>query len=347
MKPIYINARFLTQRTSGVQRFAQEVALIIKREIPGVQFLAPQNVLESEFLKLLDVKCIGVTSGHIWEQIELPLYLSRKPGILLNLCNVAPLFWRQNVLVLHDLAFFENPKWFDWKFRMLYQFLIPKIALKSTHLFTVSEFSRNEIVHTLSVPSSKITVVYNAVSAKMTPVKAKRSTYQILTVGSIDPRKNFKVIIAAMKLLDPKYNLVIVGGRHGSFNEENNQDIDDQRIRFTGYLSEEALVEYYCNSSLFIYPSFYEGFGIPPLEALNCNCPIILSDIEVHREIYQDTAMYFDPDSPEELKNAIEAFYLLSDVQKNELIEKGKEHTKKFNWEKSGLKIANYLKKVL
>jgi glycosyltransferase involved in cell wall biosynthesis len=347
LKPIYINARFLTQRTSGVHRFAQEIALIIKREIPEALFLAPQNVLESEFLEKLDVKRIGFTSGHLWEQIELPLYLSRKPGILLNLCNVAPLFWRSNILVLHDLSFFENPTWFNWKFRMFYQFLIPKISLKSIHLFTVSEFSHNEIVNKLRVPSSKITVVYNAVSVRMTPIKTKRKTHQILTVGSIDPRKNFKVIIAALKLLDLKYNLVIVGGRHGSFNEENIDEVEDERITFTGYLSEQDLVEYYCQSSLFIFPSLYEGFGIPPLEALNCNCPIILSDIPVHREIYQDTAMYFEPNSPVELKNAIEAFSELSDVQKNDLRIKGKEYTKNYNWERSGIKIANYLKGVI
>jgi len=148
-------------------------------------------------------------------------------------------------------------------------------------------------------------------------------------------------------LLDLKYNLVIVGGRHGSFNEENIDEVEDERITFTGYLSEQDLVEYYCQSSLFIFPSLYEGFGIPPLEALNCNCPIILSDIPVHREIYQDTAMYFEPNSPVELKNAIEAFSELSDVQKNDLRIKGKEYTKNYNWERSGIKIANYLKGVI
>ena len=142
-----VNSRFLTQNITGVQRFAIEISKQLKKLLNSkIQFVAPKNIIHKDLAEELDVKVIGYNTGHLWEQIDLPLYLSSigKP-LLLNLSNTAPLFYKNKIVTIHDVAFKRFPQTYSFKFRMFYNLLIPIILKNSKHILTVSEFSKNEI----------------------------------------------------------------------------------------------------------------------------------------------------------------------------------------------------------
>lgn len=165
---LIINSRFLTQQITGVQRFAIEISLRLKDMLKdNVLFVAPNNIVQFEIAKQLNVKIIGKHTGHLWEQWDLPKWLKHNGSpLLLNLCNLAPLRYKNKISTIHDIAFERYPQTFSKKFLVVYRFMIPRIIASSKYVITVSEFSKREIVDTYSVEEQNVKVVYNAVNEK-------------------------------------------------------------------------------------------------------------------------------------------------------------------------------------
>jgi len=338
-KKIYINARFLTQQTTGVQRFAIEICKELFKVNPNVKLIAPRNILHPILEKELNVHTFGLFSSHLWEQIELPLFLFKQGNpLLLNLCNTGPVFYKNQLVTIHDLAFIVNPTWFSKSFSALYNFLIPRIAKNSKHIFTVSIASKNEILQLLGIAENKISVVYNGVNFKnYGPKPPLESGKYLLSVSSIDPRKNIPFLIEAFSEWNSAdYKLLIAGGKSNSFAIQNINE--SENIKFLGYVSDEDLVNLYQNAEAFVYPSLYEGFGLPPIEALSLGTKVIISDIPSLREVCGSQAFaYFNPQSKTEL---ISAFDLLRNI-KNET--KNEFDITRFSWQKSASEINNFL----
>jgi glycosyltransferase involved in cell wall biosynthesis len=341
---IIINARFLTQQITGVQRFAIEISKALKKIKPSIEFVSPIDIVHPALAAELNVKVIGHNKGVVWEQIDLPIFLRKnKYPLLINLCNAAPLFYNNKVVTIHDVAFMVNPAWFNKKFILLYKFLIPRIAKKSKAIFTVSNFSKKEIIKYIKVDEDKIKIVYNGISCfsgeEQTDNKYGR---YILSVGSIDKRKNISALIEAFKnVKDKSLKLLIVGDVNIVFNNRKSEILkSDERINFIGRVNDADLKNLYLNALIFIYPSLYEGFGIPPLEAMYCNCPTIVSDIGSLNEICGNASIYIDPYNPEDITQKVEIL-LNDEVLRHKLIEKGKQNIKKYSWEKSASLIAN------
>ncbi len=161
---LIVNARFLTQPLTGVQRFAIELCLCLKKILPGMKFVAPRNILHQKIAEELEVEPFGKFTSHLWEQIELPVFLKQQHSpLLLNLCNTAPLFYKRNIVCIHDIAFQVNPGWFSPTFVKLYKFLIPRIARRSLQVLTVSNFSKAEIISYTGIPENKVKVIYNGI----------------------------------------------------------------------------------------------------------------------------------------------------------------------------------------
>lgn len=346
MSNIYINARFLSQRTTGVQRFAIELSLRLRKLNPEIVFLCPGNILSShkKLAEELKVEVIGRGSGHIWEQVDLPLFL-RNVGnsLLINFCNTAPLFYSNSVVTVHDLAFLENPKWFSKSFYYYYKNLVPRIVKNARHVITVSNFSKEEILNKIHIASNKISVIYNAVDITLPFEQKNRQGRFALFVGSMDPRKNMQRLLNAVKYLPNDVTLVVVGGAAKSFATESEQDISD-RIRFVGYVTDERLFELYSNADAFVYPSLYEGFGIPPLEAQSFGLPILVSDIPVFQEIFGDSALYCDPNSVESIGQGLLNILNLSPDTKDLLVKKGFLNVGRYSWDRSAFELINTLK---
>lgn len=336
---LIINSRFLTQNITGVQRFAIEISKQLKKLLGDkVQFVSPKNIVHTELAKELDVKIVGNKSGHLWEQIDLPLYLSKKNSpMLLNLANTAPLFYKNKIVTVYDLAFYHHPEWFSKKFALFYNFLIPKILRNSKHIFTDSNYVRDDISKSYNIKKEKITTIYGSHSDIFKNNINVKEQF-VLAVGSIDPRKNLTILIDIFKELK-NIKLVIVGQENRVFSSLDITELPNN-IVFTGYINDDELASLYNKASFFVYPSFFEGFGIPPLEAQACGCPVISSSTTSLPEAGEDSFLYCNPYDKVDIKNKI--LELTEDDElKKELIQKGFENIKRFSWEESAKKIID------
>jgi len=351
---IYVNSRFLTQKITGVQRYAIEISKQLKQLYPGIDFVAPRNIIYTNLAKELNVKIIGKHTGHLWEQYDLPKYLKKEGNpLLLNLANTAPLSYKNQLVTIHDLAFLRNPLWFSKKFYYYYKFLIPRIARKSLKVVTVSEFSKKEIVDLINIDGEEIRVIYNAVSAKFME-RSKKSTSSeygkyILAVSSLDPRKNFMNLVLAfnrLKLQDTK--LIVVGARHRVFADAGIEEVAgycDNIVFIDDVIDDELLVGLYKNAVCFVYPSLYEGFGLPPLEAMACGCPTVVSNADSLPEVCGDAAYYVYPHDVDSIADGMHKV-LTNDDLRQSLVKKGFERVALFSWERSAWEFLRVFEEV-
>lgn len=295
---LVVNTRFLTQPMTGVQKYAWNWSLFIRQHYPDAVFVAPGNILHPEKAALLDVKKIGYTDGPVWEQTELPLWLLRngKP-LLINLGNTAPVNYSNQVITIHDLSAILHPEWFSPKFSGYYRWLLPRLATHSLHIMTVSHFSARQIQEHLNVPENKISVLYNT-GTPGTEVITDRQNY-VLTVGSFSKRKNYTLLLDVWEEIgDDLPYLWIRGDMEDIFGDM--QDLRERisnnpKIKVIEPLNEEAMEALYLHARLLVNPSLYEGFGLPNLEAMAAGCPLLVSDLDVFREVCGDIADYAAP----------------------------------------------------
>ena len=348
---LIVNARFLTQKITGVQRYAIEICIQLKKIKPQIIFVSPKNILEEEVASKLGVVKIGTSNGHRWEQVDLPLYLKKQGSpLLLNLCNTAPVFYKNKITVIHDLAFERYPQSFSWQFRYFYKLLIPKIAKRSHFIITDSEFSKKEIHNLYGINYSDINVVPCAISSNFKKVDCKIDENYLLAVSSLNYHKNFHSLIKAFNELEDSnvVSLYIIGGINKNFaKKELLEDIEkNPKIKFLGYVSDEDLLSYYSNALGFVYPSLYEGFGLPPLEAQACGCPCLVSNVASLPEVYQDSVLYCDPNNIFDIEEKLKELITNEDLR-NDLSLKGFLNIKRFTWIKSAEKILELVDRVL
>lgn len=319
---IFVNARFLTRRITGLERYAIEISRQLKKIRPSITFIAPNDIMHQSIAKELGVELCGVLKGHLWEQFELPLFLRRNNSpLLINLMNTGPITFRNQLTVIHDLSFLRNPYWFSKRAAIWFKFLVPRVINTSSIIVTDSAFTKNELMELLGFPEKKIRVVYPGVSeiffSPTTDKRKNKSGKIILAVSTLDPRKNLKRLIEGFKIANLKdTKLVIVGGVNplvfGKSGEEKNF-VSDPAIEFLGYVSDERLVNLYHQAEIFISVSLYEGFGFPPLEALASGCRVLISDIPIHREIFGDGATYVNPLDSKEIAQKLSLLLAKSD----------------------------------
>ncbi len=345
---IYINGRFLTQQITGVQRYAREMVSAIDKIITEATskdewyMLVPQNTMQEMPLSAIKVEHCGRLSGHLWEQIELPFY--SKDGFLVNLCNCAPLLKRKQMVTIHDAAVAEYPQAYSWAFRTWYRILFRISGRYAEKILTVSNFSKCQINKHFYISLDKIKVTYNGID-HMERIVADESIIGdlkicdekfVLAVSSQNLTKNFPLIVRTAKLL-PNVKFVIVGGNNKTvFKTENNKQLAN--VIYTGYVSDEKLVSLYRHASVFVYPSLYEGFGIPPLESMYCGCPVIVSTCASLPEVCGDAALYCSPHNSDMLKEMIEKI-LTDKLLSNTMIQKGLQRAHDFQWENEAMKL--------
>ncbi|AIR62964.1 glycosyl transferase family 1 [Cedecea neteri] len=298
---IYVNARFLTQRKTGVQQYALVLCRELTKHISDVCFVTPNcELIDDSWRQEFNIIQVGKCNGHLWEQIELPRYLkSIGSPLLLCFTGLSPFFYKNCYFTIHDMSLYAYPKWFRFLYRAVYKinyFIQSKCA---RGIFTVSDFSKSEIEKYLAVSSEKITVLRNSVDWSMhfqserNPAPERRN--EILLVGTLEPRKNIEFVIDAFLKADiSDYKLIVVGGIGTAFSKVNLSQ--HEKIIFCGYLSDQELQLKYKEASIFVYPSLYEGFGLPPLEAMQRGCPVMASDRTSIPEVCGDAAYYFNPE---------------------------------------------------
>ncbi|WP_420266969.1 glycosyltransferase family 4 protein [Candidatus Magnetominusculus dajiuhuensis] len=336
---VVINARFLTQPFTGVQRYALEIS----RHLSGrdITFVSPSGPIKTSGL---NVRQYGSLKGHLWEQLDLLSYLKTNGNpLLFNLTQTSPFFYKRFVLTLHDISFLINPEWYSRGVRRLYSALVPRLAQRALKIITSSWFSKGEIIRHLNIPENRITVIGGAVSEGFSEKKAKEGFAEplgdyILAVSSLNPRKNLYNLIRAFK--ECRFNgikLVVVGNTSsvypGSHSDLIGKMIDDN-IHLFNYVTDEQLAALYSNSLFFAYPSLYEGFGIPLLEAFVCGCPVMASNTSSMPEVCSDAAYYVNPYDVDSIANGLKVMVEDAGLRQN-LVEKATMRAAQFSWRES------------
>lgn len=296
---------------------------------------------------------------HWSPNFNFPLFLSRKTKLVVTIHDIN-----------HLQPWFRNGSLSD-KIKSYVAELYIGYALKRADIvITVSDFTRKQLILTYQMPDNKIQVIHLGVDhAKFNTlystvqVEEAKHRYQLadnylIYLGNIKPHKNLiKLVLAYSKLskvLLDKYHLVIVGefdrfaGRHKELFLllDSLPEQVQNNIKFTGFVEDKDLPILLKGADLMIFPSLYEGFGLPPLEAMACGCPVVASDSASIPEVCQDAAMYFDPHNEVSISDAISSILTDEDLRKS-FIAKGLSHVQNFQWSDCAEKHFEIFKEVL
>jgi glycosyltransferase involved in cell wall biosynthesis len=260
----------------------------------------------------------------------------------------------KQIPVMHDLNFEHYPQDIPWSARMYYKYFFPKFAKKAQKIVTVSDYSKQDICKTYNISQEKVHAIWNGASEKFIPISAeeKFTIQQELTggkpyflfVGSLHPRKNVKRLLEAYQAyrkLHADFDLVVVGEPMWKQNASYLQFADNS-IHFTGHLSLERLTKVMGAASIFVFVPYFEGFGIPLVEAMRCGTPIIAGNKTSLPEILGDAGILVDPFSVEEITQTM--ITLSTDISlQQSLSAKGLERSQQFSWDKSAEKLWEVL----
>ncbi|MEA3552988.1 MAG: glycosyltransferase family 1 protein [Campylobacterota bacterium] len=300
-----------------------------------------ENLLKKIDINVVKFKTNNKYLAHLYNHFILPFYNGK---ILFCPSNSAPFFVPKNkklILTIHDVAFLIYPKNFSKLFQWYYRYLIPFNIKRSDKIITISESSKKEIIRLFPNAKDKIIVIFLGIDKKYKVLPTVVKKKQILYVGSINERKNLIGVIDAFDNLpiDLGYNLVIVGNFFELFSlseimkEKLQKAKKNKNIVFKEGLDDKSLIYEYNISEIFIFPSFYEGFGFPPLESMACGTPVITSNISSMPEICGDSALYINPYDIKDITDKMEILIRNKDLQIS-LIHKGLHRVKQFSWNK-------------
>jgi glycosyltransferase involved in cell wall biosynthesis len=356
---LFINGKMFSQPITGVQRYAMQILEALDALLEDGHWVANCRlvlvVLSSSTQPLpsyrnIEIREISARSLHYWEQVRLPW--ATRGSMLMNLAGSAPLLKLGQICTFHDTAVFDMPSAYSPAFVRWYRLLFSVQAKLSRRLFTVSEFSKERICHHLNVSPKKVKVVYGAAdhmrsqslesgALRRLGIEPKR---YFLAVGSANPTKNFSRLIEAFSgLPDADARLVVVGGSNAAvFASSGKTAQEDPRIIRAGRLTDGELKSLYSHARAYVFPSIYEGFGLPPIEAMLCGCPVIAARAASIPEICGQAAAYFDPLCVESMRSVINRAQC-DDEWLDGLRAIGREHVKKFSWYASANQLLSEL----
>ncbi|MEJ9225059.1 glycosyltransferase family 4 protein [Priestia aryabhattai] len=355
---VYINGRFLTQKTTGVQRVAEEILKNLDKYIGEHNIkarfiiLTPKNAIKNLNLKNIEVQKTNFLKGHLWEQVVLP-WMTKK-SFLINFCNTGPLLKKNQSVFIHDAAIQSAPEGFSKKFIYWYKIMYKLLGSNARNIVTVSNFSKKELVNYYPEMKNKISVVYNGANHVL-DIKHDNTILKkhdlvnkdfILAVSSANPNKNFKVIMDAIsKMKDFQGEVIIAGGKQSNVFSDTSLEFN-AKCKWVGYVSDEELVSLYKHAKVFVFPSVYEGFGLPPLEAMSLGCPVISSNKASMPEVLKKHVIYFDANNSDELIEKINLIF-----SKQQLVEglrrEGQAYAQTFTWEKAANQLVNIVQREI
>jgi len=293
MAAIALNARFYTHVPTGMQRYGLEMA---KRLYADLDIVRPGRPMAG-------------AEGHLWEQLYLPT--ATRGRLLWSPNNTGPVAVSRQICTIHDIIPIERPDWFNARFSAWYRWLLPRLVRRVEHIIAVSEFTKSRVLERFGIEPSKVTVVWNGVDGRYQPrpceeVRLMRrdlkipSSHYLLCLGSLEPRKNLRRLLSAWQQISPQLPseiILVIAGKVGAssvFASAGLTAIPD-RVHFTGYVEEDQLPALHSGALALVYPSLYEGFGLPPLEAMACGTPVVTSFGTSLTEVVGDAAVLVDP----------------------------------------------------
>jgi glycosyltransferase involved in cell wall biosynthesis len=300
-----------------------------------------------------------------WYNYKIPLVLKKyKANVFVSPDGFCSLRTKiPQCMVVHDLAFLYHPAFMVKSHAAFYKKNTPKFIAKAKTIATVSAFTKNDICKTYNTSADKIDVVYNGIAENFSPlnfeerelIKEKYSNGKeyFLCTGAIHPRKNLMNLLKAFSVFKrmQKSNMqLLIAGRHAWMYEEFVKSLQSYKyrndVKLLGYLPQVELAKITASAYTVVYPSFFEGFGVPPIEAMACNVPVVTSNTAAIPEICGDAALFANPASFEDIADKM--MQLFKDENKrNELIKKGKIQQQQYSWDKTASLLWNSILKAM
>lgn len=312
MKKLTIDARMI--HSSGIGTVIQNVTKRLVLSHPEWSFSligSAKELNQYDFARQSNVEIIAteIPIYSIQEQLKIPHLVPKDSNLLWVPHYNIPVFYQGPVVAtVHDVFHLAMPQFVGGTHKRLYaKLMFHEVAKKTKHIICVSQFTKQELMKYTSVNEDKISVIYNGVDEFWRlPLEQKEREYSrsyILYVGNVKPHKNLRRLVQAFNSIADQIpqDLIIVGKKEGFITGDSEvaklAEMMGKRIHFTGFVSNEELKNYYHYADLLVFPSLYEGFGLPPLEAMSAGCKnVAVSNIPVLREIYGDSVVYFDPE---------------------------------------------------
>jgi glycosyltransferase involved in cell wall biosynthesis len=340
---ITCNTRVLAAPVTGIPRYVRE---LLGRMAGSVVPVAPSRLLSGP-------------AGHLWEQVRLPRLVG--DSLLWSPAMTGPLAVRRQVVTVHDLVTIDHPEWMGRAFGGWYGFLLPQLLPRVAHILAVSTFTRDRLVERLGIAPEGITVVANGVDRRFAPQSPQRvadtvralglpSPHFVLSVCSLEPRKNMRGLLAAWERLGRELPddvwLVLSGGQGPAriFGRRPGERLP-ARVHLTGHVGDAHLPALMAGALAFVYPSFYEGFGLPPLEAMACGTPCLASDRTAIPEVVGDAGLLVPPDDIDAIADGIGR--LVQDgALRQTLAARGLARARRFGWDDTAGRTLAVLRAV-
>jgi glycosyltransferase involved in cell wall biosynthesis len=350
-----VNGKFTSQRVTGVQRVAYELlraVQLVGAASGDIELVVPGNAKEPG-ASLGRRRTVPWFKGQLWEQISLPI--ATRGELLISLCNSGPLISRRHVVMVHDMAVYDTPHTFSKLFRMAYRLKLSVLLRRAPTVLTVSAFSKSRICSLLDVDEVRVRVVrpgadhFARIESDASIIERLKlgATRYCVIVGSLDPRKNLRRVLAAIERLGhlEHVKFVVAGGANSRVFAATRVREPNARAAIVraGYVSDGELKALYEHAACLVFPSLYEGFGMPPLEAMFCGCPAIVSTHPAIVEACGDAAVYCDPSSVDDIAEKIHA--MMTDETLRQLYRiKGLHHARSCRWEGAARELMRILK---
>lgn len=363
----------LGSQLTGVGHYTFELARSLALAAPADQFTLVSPLTTSPFEVVNEPRPANLSLKKLerslvnrrWWSVGLPLFLRRNRFDLFHGTNYEIPLWSKTptVVTIHDLSLFLHPEAHEPHLVRRAKWRLPLMARSASKIVTPTEAVKSEVCERLNIDPEKVAVTHEAPRAVFTrrePAETVTTRKRlgiaddfILSVGTLEPRKNLQRLVDAFEIVSKSTpltpQLVIAGGRGwlmddfaGSLKSRGL----NEKIRFTGYLNDDELCALYSACKLFVYPSLYEGFGLPPLEAISCGAPVITSNIPSIKEAVGNAARLIDPKDTRDLAKAIIEL-LQNEEAQQQLAKAGRERVKNFTWERTALRTLEVYRKLL
>ncbi len=357
-----INARFLTQPLSGVQRYAQELLTALDQRLthseglrarlgPVIALCPCGAAIRDPGWTSIRLRSLPGGRGHLWEQGA--LWKASRGHVLLSLGNSGPLLHRRHVLALHDGNLWRMPESYSRSYRRAHRLLRPLLARKAAALITVSRYSALDLAQHLKVPADHFQLISNS-AAHLQDVEPRPEILQrhglcpdsyILSVGNQTPNKNLTRLIAAHARAGAGAPMLVLAG--GEARGLGTISCPGAQVKRLGRVSDGELKALYQGARAFVFPSLHEGFGIPPLEAMSLGVPVLAARRAALPEILGAAPIWFDPLSVDDITAALCRVVTLAPLDRARMVHAGQARAALFSWDIAAARLSRLLGRVV
>jgi len=343
---LYANTRMLSHPITGVQRYLLSILQHTPADIEVIRISANAKGIK----------------GHLWEQLVLPTKAGN--NLLWSPANTGPLFVKNQLVTVHDTVFIDHPEWLNPRFCGWYRFLVPPLAFpmlarRVSKIIAVSNFTKQRVLSICKVPEAKVHVVHNGVDPRFARALesqialARKSLgisegQYILALATLEPRKNLRRLMQAWEGIVksiPDDIWLVVAGMEAPKRIYASARLDSvpQRVHFTGRVPDDLLPALYSGAMITAYPSLYEGFGLPVLEAMACGCPVLTSNTTALPEVAGNAALLVNPYDVSEIADSLLKL-VFDEYLRTELSEHGLKWARHFSWQRAADKTFKILR---